>query len=117
MELEYNGRKYEPGQDDLLVADVTSGWMTRKLFGQGLKKEFDHEGERGWCIFIYQPPDGRVKHIPEGHVVAKVTSQRLDTNWPPLPAPQRPEVQQGTKYNVPKPPKHLPKAKSFETLV
>ena len=117
MDLEYNGKRYEPGKDDLLVAEVTSGWMERKLFGQGLKKEFDHEGERRWCMFIYQPPDGHVRHIPEGSVLAKVTSQHLEVDWPTLPAPQKPEVYQEIKYNVPKPPKHVSKARYQETLV
>ena len=46
LDLEHQGRKYEPGKDDLLVSNITTGWMEQKLFGQGLKKEFDHERER-----------------------------------------------------------------------
>ena len=89
VDLEYNGKKYNPGKDDLLVAELTSGWMRRSLFGQGLKREFDHEGEKQWCMFIYQPTEGNVEYIQADSVVAKVTSQHLDVDWPPLPAPGR----------------------------
>ena len=88
VDLEYNGEKYNPGKDDLLVAELTSGWMRRSLFGQGLKRETYHEGERHWCMFVYQPREGNVKYIPAEHILAKVTSQHLEVDWPPLPTRQ-----------------------------
>ena len=89
VDLELQGEKYQPGENDLLVADLTSGWMRRSLLGQGLKKEVDHTGERRWCIFVYQPAEGNVEYLPTSTVIAKVTSQCLEVNWPPLPAPRR----------------------------
>ena len=86
VDLEYFGKPYIPGEDDLLVTDLTSGWMRRKLFCQGLKQEVDKYGKRRWCLFIYQPPDGNVDYIREGFIVAKVNSQRLDVEWPNLMA-------------------------------
>ena len=89
VDLELQGEKYQPGENDLLVADLTSGWMRRSLLGQGLKKEVDHTGERRWCIFVHQPAEGNVEYLPASTVIAKVTSQCLEVNWPPLPAPRR----------------------------
>ena len=89
VDLEYFGKPYVPGEDDLLVTDLTSGWMRRKLFCQGLKQEVDDQGRRRWCLFIYQPTEGNVDYIREGFVVAKVTSQHLDTDWPTLMATSR----------------------------
>ena len=91
VDLELQGRRYQPGDDDLLVADLTSGWMRRSLIGQGLKREVDSTGERRWCLFVYQPVGGNVDHLPANTVIAKVTSQCLEANWPPLPAPRRSE--------------------------
>ena len=91
VDLELQGRKYQPGEDDLLVADLTSGWMRRSLLGQGLKREVDHTGERRWCLFVYQPVGGNVDYLPASTVIAKVTSQCLEANWPPLPAPRESE--------------------------
>ena len=78
VSLEHGGKEYIPGEQDLLVADLTSGWMSRGLVGQGLKKEFDKNGDRRWCMFVYQPTDGKVKYIPTDYVVSKVLTQYLE---------------------------------------
>ena len=98
VDLEYFGKPYVPGEDDLLVTDLTSGWMRRKLFCQGLKQEVDEQGRRRWCLFIYQPPDGNVDYIRGGFVVAKVNSQRLDTEWPALMAKSRKPSQRTSRW-------------------
>ena len=89
VDFEQDGRRFVPGDDDFLIPELTTGMIMKHLVCQGIRKEEDADGGIIWFLYLLSAPTAMSKKIHKGTTVARITCQRVDTNWPALPAPGR----------------------------
>ena len=89
VDFELNGRRFVPGESDFLIPELTTGMILKHLICQGIRKEEDADGRPIWFLYILSAPTATSRKIHKGVTVARITCQKVDTDWPALPPPGR----------------------------